>query len=112
MTTPPSITFAIEGSAAAEAAEALLALEGVSGELEIDTATQRDGGATAIATIIGIVGGSVAIAEQIRKWYVEYRQAQRTKTIDKVLIVTSNGRFLLEDASVEQISKLLDSLAQ
>jgi hypothetical protein len=47
---------------------------------------------TTIATIVGIVGGTMAIAEQIRKWDQEYKPG---KKIAKVLIVSSNGRGLL-----------------
>ena len=106
------ITFAIEGSAAVEAAEALLAIEGLSGGLEAEDGLSKDGGLTAIATIVGIVGGTTALAEQIRKWYVAYKKRQSTKTIEKVLIITPNGRFLLENATVEQISKALEPLAK
>ena len=106
------IKLAIEGSAATEAAEALLAIEGLSGSYEAQEGVNRDGGLSAIATIIGIVGGTAALAEQIRKWYVEYKQRKNAKTIEKVLIVTPNGRFLLENATVEQISKALEPLAK
>jgi hypothetical protein len=49
----------------------------------------------------------MAIAEQIRKWYQEYKQ--KGKKIDKVIIVGRNGRrLLLEDTTVEEIRKVLD----
>lgn len=107
-----SITFAIEGSAASEAAEALLEIEGLSGEYEAEDEVSKDGGLTAIATIVGIIGGTTAIAEQIRKWYAAYKKRQSTGKIEKVLIITPNGRFLLENATVEQISKALEPLAK
>ena len=106
------ITVAIEGSGAAEAAEALLAMDGVSGTVETDDAATRDGGLTAIATIVGIVGGTLTIAEQIRQWYVAYKKRQDQQTIEKVLIITPSGRFLLENATVEEISKMLEPLAK
>ena len=62
-----------------------------------------------IATIVGLVGGTVAIAEQIRKWYQEYKQSQSGKKIDKVVIIGRNGqRLLLEDATVEEIRQILN----
>jgi hypothetical protein len=70
------IVFAIEGSAAGEAAAALLDIEGLSGSYEAEAGVSKDGGLSAIATIVGIVGGTAALAEQIRKWYVEYKQSK------------------------------------
>jgi hypothetical protein len=62
-----------------------------------------------VATIIGIVGGTIAIAEQIRKWYQEYKANQSGKRIEKVLIVGRNGRrILLEDATLEEIRQILE----
>jgi hypothetical protein len=56
------------------------------------------------------VGGTLAIAEQIRKWYQEYKQQQSGKKIAKVLIVGPNGRrLLLENATIEQIRQILAS---
>ena len=106
------ITIAIEGACADEAATALLKLDGIQGQYEPDKTVTRDGGLTAIATIVAIVGGTMAIAEQIRKWYAEYRQRPGDKKLDKVLIVTPNGRFLLENATINEISKALEPLAK
>ena len=65
---------------------------------------------TTVATIVGLVSGTLAIAEQIRKWYQEYKQKQSGKKIDKVLIVGRNGRrLLLENATIEQIRQILES---
>ena len=107
-----NIKIAIEGAAAEEAAQALFTIDGLTGELESDSAVTRDGGLTVVATVVAIVGGSVAIAEQIHKWYAEYKKQQRPKKIEKVLIVTPKGRFLLEDASIEEIAKALEPLAK
>ncbi len=97
------IKFAIEGTAAAEAAEDLLNIDGLSGEYALDPEVRRDGGLTVVATVVGIVGGAMAIAEQIRQWYAAYKARQtasNVKKIEKVLIVTPKGRFLLEDATI------------
>ena len=106
------IKIAIEGAAADEAARSLFEIEGLSGEYALDDEVRRDGGLTVVATVIGIVGGTMAIAEQIRKWYAEYKARQSPKTIEKVLIVTANGRLLLEGATVEEIAKVLEPLAK
>ena len=102
------IQVAIEGEDSVVATEALLSIEGVSGDYTKSGEIERDGGVTTIATIVGIVGGTLAIAEQIRKWYLEYKQNKSGKKIAKVLIVGKNGeRLILEGATVEQIQKIL-----
>jgi hypothetical protein len=105
------IQIAIAGQNSVAATEALMAIPGVKGTWQADESAQRDGGVTAtIATVVGIVGGSMAIAEQIRKWYVEYRDGKSSdKKIEKVLIVGKNGRrLLLEDATLEEILQILE----
>jgi len=106
------IKIAIEGTAADEAARSLFEIEGLSGEYAADSKVMRDGGLTVIATVVGLVGGTLAIAEQIRKWYQEYKNRAGAKKIEKVLVVTRNGRFLLEDATIEEIAKALEPLAK
>ncbi len=104
------IQVAIEGEDSVAATEALLSISGVSGSYVTPAETERELTVTTIATIVGIVGGTMAIAEQIRKWYLEYKQHKSGKKIAKVLIVGKNGeRLLLEGASVEQIQRILSS---
>ena len=57
------IQIGIEGESAPAAAEALLEIPEISGSYEV--LTQREGTLAAVANIIGIVGGAVALAEQI-----------------------------------------------
>ncbi len=104
------IKFAIEGEGAIEATEDLLALEGIEGSYAVDEEVQREGVIATIASIVGIVSGALAVAEQIRKWYQEYRAGKSGKKIAKVLIVGRNGdRLLLENATIEQIRRVLES---
>ena len=104
------IKFAIEGEGAIEATEELLTLEGIEGSYAVDEEIQREGLLATIASVAGIVSGALAIAEQIRKWYQEYKQGKSGKRIAKVLIVGRNGdRLLLENATIEQIRKVLES---
>ncbi len=104
------IHLAIEGEDAVAATEALLAIPGISGNYEVSAESPRKETVVAtVATIIGIVGGAIAIAEQIRKWYQEYKANQSGKRIEKVLIVGRNGRrILLEDATIEEIRQILE----
>jgi hypothetical protein len=104
------IKVAIEGDGAIAATEELLAMEGIDGYYAVDEEIQREGVLAIIASIVGIASGALAIAEQIRKWYQAYRDGKSGKKIAKVLIVGRNGdRLLLENATVEQIRKVLES---
>ncbi|MEA5617151.1 hypothetical protein VB711_04765 [Cronbergia sp. UHCC 0137] len=105
------IKFLIEGEDSIAATEELLAIEGITGDYTIDSEEARkEAVITTIATIVGLVGGTIAIAEQIRKWYQEYKQSQSGKKIAKVLIVGRNGRrLLLENATIEEIRQILES---
>ena len=100
------IKFAIEGDAAIAATEELLTLAGIEGSYTVNEELQREAVLGTIASIAGIVSG----AEQIRKWYQEYKQGKSGKKIAKVLIVGRNGeRLLLENATIEQIRKILEN---
>jgi hypothetical protein len=101
----------VEGEGAIEATEALLQIEGLTGNWAPSSEEPTKGVLIAtIATIVTVVGGTLQIAEQIRKWYQGYKQKQSGKKVDKVLIVSRNGdRLLLENATVEQIQKILES---
>jgi hypothetical protein len=104
------IQIEVQGQGAVEATEDLLSISGLSGNYEVNTEAEREGTLATIATIVGIVGGTVALAEQIRKWYQEYKRGKSGKTIKMALIVGRNGEYLLlENATVEQIQKFLES---
>jgi hypothetical protein len=104
------IKFAIEGEGAIEATEELLTLEGIEGSYAVDEEIQREGVLATIAAIVGIASGTLAVAEQIRKWYQAYKAGKSGKKIAKVLIVGRKGeRLLLENATIEQIRKVLES---
>jgi hypothetical protein len=104
------IKFAIEGDAAIEATEELLAIAGIEGSFTVDEEVKREGVLATIAAIVGIASGTFAVAEQIRKWYQAYKDGKSGKKIAKVLIVGRNGdRLLLENATIEQIRKVLES---
>lgn len=98
-----------EGAPAA--AEALLEIPGISGSYEVPT--QREGTLAAIATIIGIVGGVAALAEQIRKWYQEWHKSHPGKQFDVVILDPETGnRILLEEATIEEITEILKSISK
>lgn len=103
------ILIEVQGTDAIAATEELMAIPEISGSWETEEEAEREGVITTIATIVAIVGGTLAIAEQIRKWYQEYKRGKSGKKIEKVLIVSRTGRrLLLEDATIEQIQKILE----
>lgn len=105
-----NILIEVQGQDAVAATEELLTISGLTGSYEIEEGVEKEGTLATIATIVGIVGGAIAIAEQIRKWYQEYKQGKSGKKIEKVLIVGEKGeRLLLENATLEDIRKILES---
>jgi hypothetical protein len=62
------IQFSIKGENAITATEELLALEGITGDYSVDSEdVKKEAVITTVATIVGLVGGNLAITEQIRK---------------------------------------------
>lgn len=104
----------LQGRDAIKATEELLAIEGVKGSYKTIDEVEREGTIATIATIVGIVSGTFAIAESIHKWKEKYQKSLQDPTgarIEKVLIVTDdNHRLLLKDATIEQIQEILENL--
>jgi hypothetical protein len=99
----------IIGTDAIPATEELLTIQGLEGSYETVNEVEREAILTTIATIVGIVGGSITIAEQLHKWSQKYQQSSSGAKIEKVLIVAPNGkRLLLKDATVAQIRAILE----
>ena len=105
------IQVEIQGTDAIAASEELFSLTEISGNWQTVAETEKEAALVTIGAIVGIVGGTMAAAEQIRKWYQEYQQGKSGKKIYKVLLVGKNGqRLLLENATKEQIKQILDQL--
>jgi len=103
------IQFEIQGQDAVAATEEFFSISGLSGSWNTEGDGGKEGTVITIGTIVAIVGGTVAIAEQIRKWYQEYKKGKSGKKIEKVLLVSRSGRrLLLENATIEQIKQILD----
>ncbi|MBE9129001.1 MULTISPECIES: hypothetical protein [unclassified Coleofasciculus] len=99
----------IQGQNAIAAAQELFSNSGLFGSYEIEGEDEQEGTFAAIATIVGIVGGTLAAAGQIRQWYEEQEKGESGQKIEKVLLVSPSGRRLpLENATVEQIKQILD----
>lgn len=104
-----TIQIVIEGENSQEAAAELLAIPGVAGEVEIGESKKADPLTTTVA-IVTIIGITLEIAEQIRKWYQENRQYRAGKTFDVLLIYDDGRRILFEDLTVEEINSIIDTL--
>ena len=104
------IKVEIQGNGALAATEELFSIPGLSGNWETVGEAEKEGTLATIGAIVAIVGGTMAIAEQIRKWYQEYKQGKSGKKIYKVLLVVNGQRLLLENATIEQIKQMLDQL--
>ena len=105
------IQISVEGQDAVAATEELFAIADLSGNWETVGDDEKEGILVTVGAIVAIAGGTVAIAEQIRKWYQEYKQGKSGsgKKIDKVLIIGRRGRrLLLENATSDQIKQILD----
>ncbi len=102
----------IQGSEASAAATALCELEGLEANWQPVEGDFREGTLAAIATVVAIVGGSMAIAEKLHKWYSSYRQRQTAQgaAIEKVLIVHGDQRLRLEGKTPAEIKQFLDTL--
>ncbi|MDJ0581031.1 hypothetical protein [Crocosphaera sp.] len=103
------IQIEIQGTDAIAASEELFSLPQISGNWQRVDEVERGEIITTIGAIVGIIGGSIAIAEKIYNWYQKYKQGKSVKKIDKVLLVSKTGkRLLLADATIEQIKAILD----
>jgi len=103
------IEIEVEGEGAIAATTELFTIPEIEGKWET-APPEREAVLATIGTIVGIVGGSMPIAEKLWKWYQEYRQGKNGAKIDKVLLVGKNGqRIVLENATLEEIKRLLDS---
>ena len=100
----------IIGAASSKATEELLLLEGLQCTVE-ESEKYRDP-LTIIASIVAILGGTFAAAEQLYQWYQRWKssQSQDKKGVDRIVIVSSKGDvILLDTASLEDLRKLLES---
>jgi hypothetical protein len=103
----------VEGSAAEAAMTALDEAPDLQLRWERADEAARDPATIAIiASVIGAVGGAVAIAEQLREWrdlWVK-RDAGGGRVIERIILVDGDRRLLLDNASKEQIIEFIKKL--
>ncbi|MFN5514270.1 MAG: hypothetical protein ACK5CA_05860 [Cyanobacteriota bacterium] len=99
----------IQGQDAVKIAQEILDINGVQGDYEVFSEVEREGTLATIATIIGIIGGTITIAEKLYQLKQNMLDSPETPKIERVLIVSKNGdRLLLKDATLEQLQRLLE----
>lgn len=103
------LKLSLEGKEADIAAGKLFESTGLQGTWKVAAGSSptKEGTLAVIGTVVGIVGGSIAVAEQIRKWYQEYKKSQ--KKFD-VVLMADDVRVVLEDATIEDICVVLEEL--
>jgi hypothetical protein len=115
-----TIKLQIEGSAAAQAADNLTMIPGLSVTIEMASTqeTEKDPivAATAIATIIGAAGSITTIVDQILSWRDRWRKSHDggataehddDQQVDKIVLITEERRLLLTNMSPEDIARAL-----
>ena len=108
-----TMTIAAEGAGAREAVTEFLALPGLRGEMQRrDGVVYRDGGALAVvATILGIAGGVAQLVSSIIEWREKWIARGERERLSVVLQDAHGNRLALADATPEQITAALKTLA-
>lgn len=106
-----ALEFIIEGPGAPAAASALVDTSGVEGRWEeLPTEGEKELiTLAAIATIVGLVGGALEIAERLRAWHKEWSTRDSSTRVEKVVLIRPDGRRMsLEGLSTDELAKLLE----
>lgn len=110
---PKTITIAIEGPGAGRALDDLLGIEGIEGHAEPAERgpVTRDGGLfVAVGAIVGIAVGVAEIVSKILEWRDRLKKAQATNRLNIVIEDAKGNRLLLDNATPEQITAVLQTL--
>jgi predicted ester cyclase len=105
------IRIVIEGEDAIAATNTLLEIQGISGYAEVTEAPERETLLGTVVAIVTIVGVTVEIVEQFRKWYEGCKK-------EKVVIIGPNGQRVsltgntIDDETIMKIVKILDDSRQ
>lgn len=109
-----SIAIAIEGPEAGRALDELLAIVGIQGHAQPREpgVVYRDGGVlVAVGAIIGIAGGVAQIVSSIIDWRERWKKAHENRQLSVTIEDARGNRLALDNASPEQITAVLQTLA-
>ncbi|MEW6491648.1 MAG: hypothetical protein AB1589_03735 [Cyanobacteriota bacterium] len=106
------IQIEVRGKDAVAATQELFSTSGLSGNWQPVGGVNKEGTLATIGVIVGIIGGTLTAAEQLRKWYQESKQGESPR-IEYVLLVKGEKRLMLKDvtldnATLKQIEQILD----
>jgi hypothetical protein len=110
-----TITVAVEGPDADRALGELLAIPGIRGDVQPteQDAIRRDGGVlVAIGAIVGIASGLASVVDSIIEWRGKWKAAREGKRLNVVIEDARGNRLVLDDATPEQITRALHTLAR
>lgn len=102
-----TVQIVIEGPGAEIAAKNLFAQDEIEGHYQISEELTKESTIAIVGTIVAICVGSITVGEKLFGWYKSYRMKDQQQRIEKVLVITPECRFLLEDASLEDINNAL-----
>ncbi|MFL5537428.1 MAG: hypothetical protein ACJ8J0_00460 [Longimicrobiaceae bacterium] len=109
-----SIAIAIDGPGARQALDEFFAIDGIVGEPrapEQPRRVTRDGGLLmAIGAIVGIVGGVTSVVSNIIDWRTKWKQAHPDRRMNVVIEDAKGTRLLLDNATPEQLTSVLQFL--
>ncbi|MGF1513512.1 MAG: hypothetical protein ACFB5Z_07435 [Elainellaceae cyanobacterium] len=92
------ILIEVQGGDAVAATEEMMAIEGLSGTYEVEGEDEKEGVLVTIATIVTIVGGTMAIAKELYQWY----RAAKAKSVSPS---ARNHKFLQHHITQPQLER-------
>jgi hypothetical protein len=107
--------IAIEGPGADRALADFLAIEGISGSAQSTRPGKiyRDGGVlVAIGAVIGVASGIAQVVSSILDWRERWKKANENKPLSVTIEDARGNRLLLDNATPEQITVALQTLAR
>ncbi len=108
----------IEGASAVDAVEDLARTPGIELRWSAPAADEPEKiviTLSVIATIVGIVGGTATIADQISRWWQRWKDRSgpdEGRAVEKVVIEIDERRILLGALTDEEVARLLDEISK
>jgi len=105
-----TVQILVQGRDAGRAAAELVTLSEGAARLE-ESATPKDhkDPLTVAASVIGIVAGSVAVAEQLVRWCRRWREGGgqgASRSVERIVVVVGDRRLLLENLDTDDLERL------
>jgi len=111
---PDQITIAVEGPEADLALADLLTVPGIQGNIqppETGEATKDGGVLVAIGAILVIAKGVAEIVDEIIAWREKWKKSATAKPVNIVIQDAKGNRLTLDNATPEQITAAMQTIA-